>query len=209
MRTSLHTRRTAAPTIAGLGSRSLVDAQGRAVDLRAAAEGSGTFEGYACLWDTTDSYGTRFAPGSFGAGGLDADPYALLWMHDPYQPRGIFTAREDDIGLFIGGGWDDDAEGQSARARAKSGSAPELSVGFRVLAIDPEDEQRFTQVVLVEVSQITRRMASVPGAGFSNARGVLLEQPADEQDDPTPEVLDADRERRRRATIARLKLARG
>lgn len=141
------------------------------LDLRAAGDSdTGAFEGYAVLWDVTDSYGTRFAPGCFSAGGLDEDLYALLAMHDPTQVIGTFRAREDERGLYITGSWDDTSSGRDARARAKSGSAPGLSVGFVPLMVDPNDENRYTQTRLVEVSQITARMAAVPGAEFAGVR---------------------------------------
>lgn len=168
------------------------------LDLRAAAE-AGTFEGYLCLHDTLDAYGTCWAPGAWTAGGLDtaAGAYALLHMHDPFTPVGVFRAREDDLGLFITGGWDDSTAGRDARARARSGSAPGLSVGFEALAVDPDNVNRFTQTRLVEGSQITARMAAVPGAGFSKVRTAaqqrMLERPAG----PDPALV-----------VARLRLAR-
>lgn len=144
------------------------------VDLRAAAadEAEGTFEGVACVPEVVDSYGTTFALGCWAAGGLDSAEaaYALLHMHDPFTPVGVFSARDGDQGLFISGRFDDTRDGRDARVRARSGSMPALSVGFRVLAVDPDDPDRFTQVRLVEVSQITARMAAVPGAGFTAAR---------------------------------------
>lgn len=133
----------------------------------------GTFEGYACVWGVTDAYGTQFARGCFSAGGLDEEPYALLWMHDPWQVLGIFTATEDDHGLLIAGRWDRTREGQDARAKADSGSAAELSVGFVPVMVDPDDDQVFTAARLVETSQITRRMAAVPGAAITGSRGPL------------------------------------
>lgn len=151
----------------------LPDMQVRAlqgVQLRVDDSGDGPqFKGYAVRWDVVDSYGTTFAPGSFRDGGLDGSEYALLWMHDPYSPLGMFTAREDSNGLLIEGSWDATPEGQAKRVMAKS-SAPGLSVGFVPLMVDPEDENRFTQARLVETSQITLRMASVPGAEFTSSR---------------------------------------
>lgn len=190
----------AAVAPADIGTRALVDRDGKPLDLRAAAEdAAGRFEGYAVLWDTVDSYGTTFAPGCFSAGGLDGDLYALLAMHDPFQPIGTFTAAEDGTGLYIKGGWDDDPAGQSWRAKAK-GSAPELSVGFRAIMVDPDDENRFTQTRLVEVSQITRRMAAVPGAGFAAARGVPLDGAA------AGRRAQDDAENARRLAVARARL---
>ena len=151
----------------------------QSLQLRAGDDQDGTFEGYACVWDVTDSYGTTFRQGCFGAGGLDTDPYALLEMHNPVNVSGLFTAVEDGKGLLIKGGWDDTALGRDGRARAKSGSANGLSVGFVPIMVDPDDENVFTQCRLVEVSQITRRMASVPGAELTAARKRLRESHPD------------------------------
>lgn len=149
------------------------------LDMRAAAE-AGTFEGYLCLHDVVDSYGTEWAPGAWSAGGLDTTEraYALLHMHDPYTPVGTFSAREDDTGLWIAGAWDDSTAGRDARARGKSGSMPALSVGFEALAVDPDKPSRFLQTRLVEGSQITARMGAVPGAGFSKTRITPLDAAA-------------------------------
>jgi HK97 family phage prohead protease len=144
----------------------------RALDLRS-VDDTGTFEGYACVFDTVDSFGTRFTPGCFTAGGLDERAYSLLWMHDPTMPGGIFTAREDDHGLWLEGSYDPTTLGQDMRARATSGSAPELSVGFVWRQSDPDDEDAITNAQLVETSQITARMASVPGSQISAVRRVL------------------------------------
>lgn len=130
----------------------------------------GTFEGYAMLWDTVDSYGTRFAAGAFNNGGLDTNPYPLLWLHDAEEVLGVFTATEDAKGLYITGQYDDTAAGRDARVRAMSGSAPELSVGFSRISIDPEDPELITGAKLYEVSQITARHASVPDAEFAQVR---------------------------------------
>jgi HK97 family phage prohead protease len=130
---------------------------------------AGTFEGIALRWSTVDAYGTQFTQGAF-AETLDTDPYAYLWMHDARTVIGQFTAKELDAGLAITGAYDDTPDGQAARVRAKSGSAPDLSIGFSRYATDPDDETIITGARLVEVSQITRRMAAVPGASLTGVR---------------------------------------
>ena len=139
--------------------------------VRAEGDGTGTFEGWACRWDVVDTYGTTFRRGCFDAGGLDRELYALLWMHSPFDPVGTFTAEERDQGLWIAGGWDGTPEGQAKRAMAST-SAPGLSVGFVPITVDPDDTEAFTACRLVETSQITRRMASVPGAELTAARAI-------------------------------------
>lgn len=138
--------------------------------VRAGSDGDGTFEGWANRWGAVDTYGTHWLPGSWSRGGLDSQPYALLWMHDPRVVLGSFVASERDEGLWIEGGFDATPEGQAARARAASGSAPELSVGFGQSIMDAEDPTAFYASELMEVSQITARHASSPGAAITAAR---------------------------------------
>lgn len=144
------------------------------VDLRASAT-DGTFEGFLCRFNTVDSYGTRFKPGAFIEGGLDERAYALLWMHDPTMPGATFTATErGNEGLWIEGAYDDTDIGRDLRTRAKSGSAAELSVGFVWLGSNPDDDDEITVARMVEGSQITARMASVPGSQISAVRARSL-----------------------------------
>lgn len=187
--------------VPGLETRQ-VDAQ--RLTIRAADDGGerGTFEGIACPFDTEDSYGTMFAPGCFSRGdsNLEGDLYAYLWMHSPWDPVGTFRAEERADGLWISGEWDATPAGQEARGRALSGSAPELSVGFLAMTIDPDNQDRFMQVRLVEVSQVTRRYGAVPGAQLTEARHKL------------PRHGDASamlrhRERQARAAVAALRLS--
>lgn len=128
------------------------------------------FRGWACRHNVTDAYGTEFAPGAWSDGGLDDSPYALCWMHDPTVPVGVFRATDKPDGLWIRGWWDKTRDGQDARTKAKSGSAPELSVGFRSAVFDEDKKDRIVSVKLVEVSQITARMAAVPGSQLTSAR---------------------------------------
>jgi HK97 family phage prohead protease len=141
------------------------------LEVRAQPEGDAPhFEGWACRHNTIDAYGTEFAPGAWSRGGLDGEPYALCWMHDPSVPVGIFRAEDQSEGLRIRGWWDDSTEGRDARTKGLSGSAPELSVGFRQAIYDDDKPNRIVAVKLVEVSQITARMAAVPGSEITSAR---------------------------------------
>jgi HK97 family phage prohead protease len=145
----------------------------------------GTFAGYACRYNKRDSYGTTFHPGVFRKG-VDKRDYALLFMHSPYQPVGTFRAEERADHLWIEGRYDDTAAGRDARIMARSGSAPELSVGFvrtdlpewSKLAEMGDDERKealenIRSARLVEVSQITARMAAVPGSKLKTVRSAL------------------------------------
>lgn len=193
------------------------------IDWRLDDGADGTFEGLACRYGVVDSYGTTFHPRAFRKGLKGS--YAMLFMHSPYQPVGTFTAEERDDGLYISGRYDDTTAGRDARTMARSGSASELSVGFVRTDLPPweklaemSDEDREATIAnikgarLVEVSQITARMAAVPGSKLKTVRsalGDLYEQvDAPTLDEPAPAEQSADArrmvERRRRA--ARLKL---
>jgi HK97 family phage prohead protease len=200
--------------------RSLEDVEWR-VD-----EGSdGTFAGYACRYGKKDSYGTTFHPGVFRKG-VDKQDYALLFMHSPYQPVGTFRAEERSDHLWIEGRYDDTAAGRDARVMARSGSARELSVGFvrtdlpdwkKLYELGDEERAEMLENIrsarLVEVSQITARMAAVPGSKLKTVRSALgdlyeeVQAPTlDEQARAAEEESDEKRmaERARRAAWLRL-----
>jgi HK97 family phage prohead protease len=176
------------------------------LNIRADDGEEGTFDGIACRYGVRDSYGTTFRPGVFRKGGLDAGTYALLDMHDPSKPIGTFTARERGNHLEISGRYDDTQAGRDARARARSGSAPELSVGF-IRTDMPSTWEEYDALTdkqkadletnirsarLVEVSQITARMAAVPGSALTGVRTVAHVRAADPDDDPGPLLASLD-----------------
>ncbi|MET7560572.1 HK97 family phage prohead protease [Streptomyces sp. NPDC005479] len=194
------------------------------IDWRVGEDGDGTFEGLACRYGVVDSYGTTFHPKAFRRG--LRGQYAMLFMHSPYQPVGTFTAEERDDGLYISGRYDDTTAGRDARTMARSGSASELSVGFvrtdlpgwsKLSEMSDEDREATLANIkgarLVEVSQITARMAAVPGSKLKTVRsalGDLYEQvdapTLDEQAHTAEQQADGRRmaERLRRAALLRL-----
>lgn len=197
------------------------------IDWRLDDGNDGTFEGLACRYGVIDTYGTTFHPRSFRKG-LKGN-YALLFMHSPYQPVGTFSAEERDDGLYISGRYDDTTAGRDARTMARSGSASELSVGF--VRTDLPDWEKLSQMSdedreatlanikgarLVEVSQITARMAAVPGSKLKTVRSALGDL-YEQVDAPTltepPAAQPADdrrmSDRQRRAALLRLTTAGG
>ncbi len=193
------------------------------IDWRLDDGADGTFEGLACRYGVVDSYGTTFHPKTFRKGLKGS--YAMLFMHSPYQPVGTFTAEEREDGLYISGRYDDTTAGRDARTMARSGSASELSVGFVRTDLPPweklsemSDEDREATIAnikgarLVEVSQITARMAAVPGSKLKTVRSALgdlyeqVDAPTLTEPDPAEQAADARRmvERRRRAALLKL-----
>lgn len=196
--------------------RSLADVEWRVGD-----GDQGTFEGLACRYGVVDSYGTTFHPGAFKKGGLRGS-YALLFMHSPYEPIGTFTAEERSDGLYISGRYDDTQAGQDARTMARSGSASELSVGFvrtdlpkweKIAELSDEERAELLANIkgarLVETSQITARMAAVPGSKLKTVRHALGEL-YEEAGEPTlaERLAELDRKRGQRAADEQQRRAR-
>jgi HK97 family phage prohead protease len=149
------------------------DGMDLALRVTRAEDGSGAFEGWACIYGVQDTYGTTFQAGAFTEGGLDAAAYAYLAMHQVMMPLGTFVAEDRAEGLWIAGEYDPTPMAQDWRARALSGSAPELSVGFVWLGDGGEDAPNdITSARLVETSQIVLRMASVPGAQLQSVKAI-------------------------------------
>lgn len=176
----------------------------------------GSFDGVACQYGKEDSYGTTFHPGVFKRG-IDKNSYAYLWMHSPYTPIGTFKADEQSSLLHIGGLYDDTVDGRDKRAMARSGSARELSVGFVRTDLPPwekiaklNDEERadlmknIRSARLIEVSQITARMAAVPGSKLKTVRSALGALYTETVDEPTlaERLADYDREHGRDSAVA-------
>lgn len=154
-------------------------------EFRVGEDQDGTFDGVACQYGKTDSYGTKFHPGVFKRG-IDKGSYAYLWMHSPYSPIGTFRAEEQANLLHIAGAYDDTQDGRDKRAMARSGSAQELSVGFvrtdlpdweKIAQMGDDDRADLLENIrsarLIEVSQITARMAAVPGSKLKTVRSAL------------------------------------
>jgi len=126
--------------------------------------GDGIFLGYASVFGELDQQNEIVAAGAF-ARTLEkwrrqGRSPALLWMHDPTQPIGVWQdLAEDGNGLRV--------EGRLALRTQKGGEAYELlklgaltglSIGYRVIAsrIDaPRKARVLTEVDLFEISLVT------------------------------------------------------
>ncbi len=129
-----------------------------------ALSGDGVFSGYASVFGEIDLQNEVVAPGAFARSlqkwrQQNRTP-AMLWMHDPTQPIGIWLiVTENDTGLRV--------EGKLALRTQKGGEAYELlkmgaltglSIGYRVVKsqIDAKRKARIlTDVDLFEISLVT------------------------------------------------------
>jgi HK97 family phage prohead protease len=129
-----------------------------------ALSGDGTFTGYASVFNQVDLQNEIVAPGAFIRSlkqwrQQNRAP-AMLWMHDPTQPIGLWlTVREDSNGLHVEGKLGlRTQKGGEAYELLKLGALTGLSIGYRVVAsrVDAKRKVRvLTDVDLFEVSLVT------------------------------------------------------
>lgn len=79
----------------------------------------GSFDGYACVYDSVDAYGTKFAPGAFLNVLRDFQQEGryppIVWDHDKGEPIGEQTLISDSKGLRVSGKlWLDTEGGKKA-----------------------------------------------------------------------------------------------
>jgi uncharacterized protein len=145
---------------------------------------AGKFEGYGSIFDATDSYQERVAPGAFKRS-LAAHRKAgsmpkMFWQHDQSEPIGFYEdVREDDRGLIVKGQILLAAGATERRAyeHLKAGSIGGLSIGYRVPAGGAEpakDDPHVTvlkHIDLVEVSVVSNQ--ACPGALVTSVKELL------------------------------------
>ncbi|MDR3424390.1 MAG: HK97 family phage prohead protease [Alphaproteobacteria bacterium] len=126
--------------------------------------GDGVFAGYASVFGELDQQNEIVAAGAFARTlakwRRQGRAPALLWMHDPTQPIGIWQSiREDKSGLLVEGRLAlRTQKGAEAYELLKLGALTGLSIGYRVVAsqIDAKRKARvLTDVDLFEVSLVT------------------------------------------------------
>lgn len=129
-----------------------------------ALSGDGVFSGYASMFGELDQHNEIVAAGAFsrslnqwkGQGRLPA----MLWMHDPTLPIGVwFVVREDVHGLYVEGRLAlRTQKGDEAYELLKLGALSGLSIGYRVVSsrVDAKRKARIlTDVDLFEISLVT------------------------------------------------------
>ena len=134
-----------------------------AMEVKAIAQ-DGTFTGYASVFGLLDSQNEIVERGAFTRTlakwrAKNFSP-AMLWMHDPTQPIGLWIAMaEDESGLVVQGRLAlGTQKGAEAYELLKMKALTGLSIGYRVITsrIDSKRKARvLTDVDLFEVSLVT------------------------------------------------------
>lgn len=136
--------------------------QGAAVLQLKSLEDSGEFAGYGSVFGNVDSYGEVVMPGAFKRSLAEHKRSKtmpkMFWQHDPYSPIGSWTEMaEDDTGLLVSGRLNMAVQkGAEAHALLKAGDIDGLSIGYRVIKADDDDEVvRLKELKLIEVSVVS------------------------------------------------------
>jgi HK97 family phage prohead protease len=140
----------------------------------------GTVEGYASVFNIIDRGGDVVLPGAFKASlaALKKSKGAvpILWMHDSWNPIGIWSELEEDSrGLKVKGDLILDVpQAAAARALVRGGAVKGLSIGYRT--VDHEIDRvtgvrRLKKVELIEISLVTFPM--LPEAQITGVKGEL------------------------------------
>lgn len=124
----------------------------------------GTFSGYASIFGNVDQQNEIVAKGAFVKSLTELAKKksrpAMLWMHDPRKPIGVWKSiKEDDNGLLVEGQLSLETQlGREAYELLKMGALKGMSIGFQVLnsTIDAVRKARvLTEVKLFEISIVT------------------------------------------------------
>lgn len=125
---------------------------------------NGEFSGYGSVFGNRDSYGDIVMPGAFEKSlkehAIKGSMPKLFWQHDSWMPIGKWLAmEEDDTGLKVTGKLNMQVQqGREAYALLKEGDIDGLSIGYRVLHSDNDDENEallLKELDLVEVSVVS------------------------------------------------------
>jgi HK97 family phage major capsid protein/HK97 family phage prohead protease len=145
---------------------------------------SGTFSGYASVWNELDRHATAFAHGAFAASLSEhrnaGHRLPMLWNHAPDNIIGAWELIEEDAhGLKVKGRIVTETRaGAEAYALLKAGSLNGLSVGFRRLRDEPRrgGGRTILQADLAEISLV----------GIPSAKSARVTEVRASPDKPAP-----------------------
>jgi HK97 family phage prohead protease len=136
---------------------------GAAIEIKAdALTEEGVFKGYGSTFGNIDQGRDIVVKGAFleSLNDRPANKVKLLWQHNPNEPIGGFTVmREDEKGLYVEGRLNMDVQrAREAYALMKAGDIDGLSIGYRVVGYEIDEDQRvrkLTKLDLRETSIVT------------------------------------------------------
>lgn len=100
------------------------------IDVKEITE-TGSFEGYGAVFNNIDLGLDKIDTGAFKKTLKEQKTFPLLWQHDSHEPIGIFTAKEDENGLFIKGQLNMEVgKAKEALALLRQKAVKGLSIGY-------------------------------------------------------------------------------
>lgn len=155
-----------------------IDFKALPLALKAAPGEDGVFEGYASVFDVVDLGLDVVARGAF-VKSLGKRRPKMLWQHDMSQPIGVWEdVHEDERGLFVKGRLIPEVEkGKEALALLKAGAIDSMSIGYRTVEAQADDNGRvrkLMEVDLYEISLVTFPM--LPDAKVTDVKAITTER---------------------------------
>jgi HK97 family phage prohead protease len=147
------------------------------IEVRADGEAEGRIVADVLAYNVIDSYGTRFAPGTFTKS-LSRRMPRMLWVHNLGDPIGAWVDADDnakrlrlsgqlDLGMIPGTDTPAVPRAHQALEQFRSGSVDQFSVGF-IREADEDGGDLITRASLEETSATP--VGSVPGTKLVSIR---------------------------------------
>ena len=155
-------------------SREVVEYRFVATDVAGDASLAGTVDGFACPFNTVDSYDTRFAPGCFDkslkAWRARGRTLPMYVNHADNRPVGGWHEVSEDTGGLRATGEIVSTEREWVGGLFRMKVVLGMSIGFVPVSwrVEPDGSVTFTEVALREISLVTAN--SVPGAVIESLR---------------------------------------
>ncbi len=134
-------------------------------ELKAVSE-SGTFSGYASIWNVIDSYGDKVERGAFKKTLGEHKTFPLLWAHETREPIGTIWGREDTTGLAVDGEFDLNVQrAREVHSLMRKGAVRGLSIGYQTIKEDfdkASSARLLKEIKLYEISAVV--FQACPGA---------------------------------------------
>lgn len=119
----------------------------------------GAFSGYLSIFNNMDSYREIVVPGAFQKSLAEHRRRGtwprMFWQHDPSKPIGSWTdLSEDGKGLYAEGQFNMEIQqAREARALLKAGDIDGLSIGYREIEIEPDEDKNATRLIELDLRE--------------------------------------------------------
>jgi HK97 family phage prohead protease len=122
------------------------------IDIKSVDEQAGTFEGYGAVFGNVDLGFDKIAKGAFTKTLREKKRFPLLWQHNPSEPIGVFSAKQDENGLLVKAELNMDVEkAKETLSLLKQKAINGLSIGYTTIKSEYETIRGKTIRVLKEL----------------------------------------------------------